>query len=191
MKRRTKHKLLPANISGTFLIAIGAGALAGCQLGNALPGESPQMEPPVVTPQDQDKDDVDKRAAKAAVAVTVETDKTNYKVDEIVRFTITAQNQRETEQTLIFTSGQSFDIRIRENRKDESPVVWNWSHGRMFTMALRRMKLAPGETKTYEATWDQKDNEGDIVPRSNYRVEAQLKANGGIHAEPIIIGLID
>ncbi|HVF11026.1 MAG TPA: BsuPI-related putative proteinase inhibitor [Abditibacteriaceae bacterium] len=193
MKRGTKHKSLLANIVGAFLIAVGAIALAGCRLSNAAPDESPQMPlPPVVTtPPGQNADGAGKPPTMTSIAVTVTTDKTNYRAEEIVRFTITAHNKGKTEQSLIFSSGQSFDIRIRENRKDESPVVWNWSHGKMFTMALRGMKIAPGATKTYEATWDQKDNEGAIVPRSNYRVEARLTANGGIHAEPIIIGLID
>ena len=40
-----------------------------------------------------------------------------------------------------------------------------WSHGRAFTMALEQITLKPGESRTFEAVWEQKDNAGKDVAR--------------------------
>lgn len=50
---------------------------------------------------------------------------------------------------LEFRSGQEFDFVVLRGTEE----VWRWSGERMFTQALRTDTLAPGETRTYGATW--------------------------------------
>ena len=50
---------------------------------------------------------------------------------------------------LDFRSGQEFDFVVLRGTQE----VWRWSGDRMFTQALRSDTLAPGETRTYSASW--------------------------------------
>ena len=68
---------------------------------------------------------------------------------------------------------------------------WRWSHDKAFTRALRQQKLAPGEAKTWTATWDQTDNNGNPLPRGKYVIEAWITANGGLKAPPAALELKD
>ena len=54
-------------------------------------------------------------------------------------------------------------------------VVWRWSHGRAFTMALEQITLKPGESRTFEAVWEQKDNAGKDVPEVDYGSRASSR----------------
>jgi hypothetical protein len=68
---------------------------------------------------------------------------------------------------LSFSSGQSFDFVVMRGAEE----VWRWSSDRMFTQALRSDTLAPGETRSYSATWAP-------VPRASgeYTVHGRLTA---------------
>jgi hypothetical protein len=50
---------------------------------------------------------------------------------------------------LSFSSGQEFDFIVLRGGQE----VWRWSGEQMFTQAFRSETLAPGETRTYTATW--------------------------------------
>ena len=66
-----------------------------------------------------------------------------------VRFTLQLSNTGSTPVPLEFTSGQSFDFAVLQGGRE----LWRWSADQMFTQALRSETLAPGATRTYEATW--------------------------------------
>jgi hypothetical protein len=90
-----------------------------------------------------------------------------------VYFALQVTNASDQPLSLEFTSGQSFDFAVaREGR-----VVWRWSDDQMFTQALRSERLAPGETKRYEATWPQPAGASGsytvvgTLTASNHRVE--------------------
>lgn len=69
----------------------------------------------------------------------------------IVSFTnekaeIELKNQTENAQVLEFTSGQQYDMWI----KDESgKQVFHWAEGKMFTQAMKTETLQPGESKVF------------------------------------------
>lgn len=119
------------------------------------------------------------------IEVQAQADRKTYQVGETVEISIVAQNQDERAKEVTYNSGQSFDVTITP--LGESSPRWTWSHGRMFTMALRSKTLAPGERVTFSAQWDQKDNEGNPVPPGKYTIETVLTANGGIKAAPFQI----
>ena len=66
-----------------------------------------------------------------------------------VHFTLQISNTGSTPVPLEFTSGQSFDFAVLQAGRE----VWRWSADQMFTQALRSETLAPGATRSYEATW--------------------------------------
>lgn len=82
-----------------------------------------------------------------------------------VEMTLVVTNTRETSISLEFSSGQIFDFlatRIDATSND-STLVWNWAHDKMFTQAIWKMTLAPGETKSFEIVWNGTDNSGNVV----------------------------
>lgn len=66
-----------------------------------------------------------------------------------VHFTLQVSNASNAPVPLEFSSGQSFDFVVLQGGRE----VWRWSADQMFTQALRSETLAPGATRTYEATW--------------------------------------
>ena len=86
-------------------------------------------------------------------------------VEEGFAFTLTITNEGEDTVELSFRSGQRFDVVVErvqdtdgeaddEDGEVDSEVVWRYSDGRMFTQALGRETLESGESRTYEATWE-------------------------------------
>lgn len=121
------------------------------------------------------------RAGK--IEVVAQTAQKSYGVGEKIKVSATAQNRSEQPVEITYGSGQSFDAIITPVGKT-SPR-WDWSHGRMFTMALRHKTLAPNEKLEFSLEWDQKDNDKKPVPPGEYSVVVRLTANGGIEAKPV------
>lgn len=48
-----------------------------------------------------------------------------------------------------FPTGQSADFVVRQG----SDRIWRWSDDQMFTQAVRREVLDPGDSRSYEAQW--------------------------------------
>ena len=82
-------------------------------------------------------------------------------------FSLQVTNTAAAPLELRFSSGQTFDFIVSRGAQE----VWRWSSEQMFTQALRSETLAPGETRTYTATWVP-------VPRvsGEYTVRARLTA---------------
>lgn len=112
---------------------------------------------------------------------------------KIVNFTMTLRNTTQETQTLRFNSGQSFDITATpaDVNGEKKEVVWRWSHDKMFTRALRSEIMAPGQAKTWTATWNQTDNKDVPLPRGKYTIQAWITANGGLKAPPATLDLTD
>lgn len=107
----------------------------------------------------------------AAVSVDLATDKSVYRAGEPVKITITAANKSRAAANLLFGSGQSYDINITDlNKKD----VWHWSHNKVFTLAVRHVKLLPRQKLKYDFTWEQLDNKGRPVKSGKYFIRGRL-----------------
>ena len=105
----------------------------------------------------------------------------------VVAFSLTARNTSDETQTLLFNSGQNFEITATLlNAKAKQPL-WRWSNDKMFTQAVRRDTLRPGESKTWTAVWQGEDNLGNPAPRGQYQLDATITANGDLKATPITL----
>ena len=174
----------------TALVLSAALTLVGC-MRQAPMHAAGTAAPDAVVPAkaDDEKDKARDEKAASPLVASVSADKATYKAGESVTFSITLRNTSKLWQTLHFRSGQSFDVAVRAQPDGE--VLWNYSHGRMFTMALRDLALGPGEQKTWTATWKQVNNKGEQLPRGSYAVTALVTANGGIKAAPITVTLAE
>ncbi len=94
--------------------------------------------------------------------------------------TLTVKNPGKNAITLNFASGQRYDFELRRGKDKKGDLVWKWSRGRMFTMALSSLSLAPGKTLTYTET-AAKDEEKDTLlalPAGTYTAIATLTIRG-------------
>lgn len=83
------------------------------------------------------------------VAITIKADKASYSPEEVIKFTLTAKNSTKETARLQFSSGQRYDIEIREGKNGKGKRVWQWSEDKMFTQALGDLTLAPNMTTGY------------------------------------------
>jgi hypothetical protein len=125
------------------------------------------------------------------IEVRVASDKSTYRAGESVKFTVTVINQDDQPRTLHFPNGQNFDITVTPTNQNEALWRWDWSHDRMFTQMLREQVLKPGETLTFNATWNQKDNEGKKMPRGEYSVQAKLTTEKPVLSAATVLTLAE
>lgn len=120
----------------------------------------------------------------SSVQLRATLDKTQLKVGEPLAIKIVATNTTQAAQTIRFNSGQSFDVLI--SNEDGQPI-WTWGANKRFTMALRSLRLAPGESKSFDATWTGEAlPDFQIVP-GTYSVQAVLTSNPRVFAAPVRI----
>ncbi|HOJ21882.1 MAG TPA: BsuPI-related putative proteinase inhibitor [Armatimonadota bacterium] len=118
---------------------------------------------------------------EAPMTATLRVTPTRARPGEKFELRLTVTNNGQREERLLFRSGQKFDFTVTRDQK----VVWRWSHGRAFTMALEQITLKPGESRTFEAVWEQKDNAGKEVPEGEYLVTSVITAHPEIRAAPV------
>ena len=115
------------------------------------------------------------------IEVRTTMDKSTFHAGESIRFTITATNTGDTARSLIFPTGQNFDITV-SSLNNKTPT-WTWSHHMAFTMIVREVELKPGQSLIFHATWKQQDDADKIMPRGPYEVRSKLtSSNHGITA---------
>jgi protein involved in polysaccharide export with SLBB domain len=102
------------------------------------------------------------------------TDLAQYPQAQQVKIDLVITNTTSDAQEYTFSSGKQFDIWIT---RDDSEV-WRWSRGHAFIQVFTHLSLQPGESKTFSATWDQRDVQGNQVPAGSYVVSGQLTPTG-------------
>lgn len=96
-------------------------------------------------------------------------------------FRVGVENAGTKMETLDFTSGQRYDIEIRDLPMKPGPLlhkpplvergeaVWRYSYHYIFLPVLRRLELAPGESRVFEeVVWDLAGNDGAPLPPGSY-----------------------
>ncbi|MGA1875729.1 MAG: beta-propeller domain-containing protein [bacterium] len=104
---------------------------------------------------------------------SIETDRDIYGESELITITFKVSNTGEGGAEIHFSSGKQFDVYVKN---DEGELVWQLSHHMSYTQAETSITLNPGEAKSFEAEWDQKDDDEFEVPQGTYRLEACLTA---------------
>ncbi|RXI98317.1 hypothetical protein DS745_18490 [Anaerobacillus alkaliphilus] len=74
------------------------------------------------------------------------------KVGNVMRFKLSLTNETDEKVFLQFPSGQQFEIIVKDQ---SSNVVYKYSEGKMFTMAIVTREMAPGETLVWEDEWNE------------------------------------
>ena len=79
-----------------------------------------------------------------------------------MRITLAKTNITDDEITLRYRTSQIVEITATNA---SGTVVWRYSQGRSFAQATRLITIFPGGTQVIENTWNQRDNNGRLVPR--------------------------
>ena len=103
--------------------------------------------------------------------IGLSTDKTVYRASEPVKVTMIVVNKSRAEANLLFGSGQSYEVMVRGNGHKN---VWHWSHHKVFTMAVRNLKISAGQNIKYDIVWPQTDDRGRPVKPGNYFIRGRL-----------------
>jgi hypothetical protein len=99
----------------------------------------------------------------------------SYKAGAPVHFKLTARNDGPSPAILAFRNGQRFDITVLAPPGGDP--VWQWSAGMGFIQVLGTLELKAGESKSFDATWDQRDGKGQQVPAGPYKANGWLTAS--------------
>lgn len=109
-------------------------------------------------------------------------DKPVYQADSVLAARLTVRNSGSLPLTLLFNSGQQYDLAIRDEAGQQ---VYLWSEGKAFTLALGRLELSPGE-RTFLLEARLADRTGRTLPPGRYLVEAWLTtSNGKLYAATV------
>jgi len=90
---------------------------------------------------------------------------------EPMDFVLVIRNAGESPLPLEFATARTHDFAVLD---PEGREVWRWSRGRLFAQALASIELAPGETRRFAASWEQRDASGGLVRPGHYRVLGTL-----------------
>ncbi|MDR7417716.1 MAG: BsuPI-related putative proteinase inhibitor [Armatimonadota bacterium] len=94
-----------------------------------------------------------------------------FQVGEPVHISLRVSNISGTPVTLT-SGGQQYDVIVRQR----GALVWQWSHDKGFAQVVRSVEMAPGDARTYKASWDQRDLQGRPVEPGTYEVSCVLLA---------------
>ncbi len=100
---------------------------------------------------------------------TLTTNRRQYQRGEQVQITFVKCNVSSRTIQLNYNTGQRFDIAaLRDGRE-----VWRWSDDQFFTQAAGIERLRPGQCRTYTATWDLRNRQGNFVALDTFTIRAQ------------------
>ncbi|QOR67532.1 hypothetical protein IM538_05155 [Cytobacillus suaedae] len=89
-------------------------------------------------------------------------------------FFIKVKNKGEEDVTLTFNSGQTFEVVVVDENNNE---VYRFSTDKMFTMALRDVRIKAGEEKTWKDKWGYINQEGQRVAPGDYKAIVSVVAS--------------
>jgi hypothetical protein len=108
------------------------------------------------------------RITEKTLAVQLKLSSDQISAGDKVDLVLTVTNLSDSQLTLHFSSGQIFDFyAVRASTNDATASLtsadWSWANDMFFTEALQEIELGVDETRTYQITWDGRDNAGQIL----------------------------
>lgn len=104
----------------------------------------------------------------------VKGDRPSYPLGEEVTITYSLKNVCDQPLVYNFSSAKQYDISIKRGTNE----VFRLSRGKMYAQMMTNLVLQPGETKSFEVRWDQRDPSGAQVGPGVYTITAWLTPSG-------------
>ncbi|MFD1569202.1 BsuPI-related putative proteinase inhibitor [Halorubrum laminariae] len=94
-----------------------------------------------------------------SLAISLSATVTDGETGPAIELALTVRNDGGEPVTLRFPTGQRAEFAVyptgtERNERDKTDPVWRHGEGRLFTQAVGTETLTPGESETYEGTWD-------------------------------------
>ncbi len=99
---------------------------------------------------------------------TISTSRASYQRGDRVNITFTKCNVSGSTIRLRYNTSQRFDFVALRNGRE----VWRWSDDRFFTQTTGTEVLRSGECRTYRATWDLRNKQGNFVTPDDFTIKA-------------------
>lgn len=121
------------------------------------------------------------------LALEFKTSAAQLRHGEKLTLTLTATNHNTTPLKLLRPDGQEFDFFVTvpaafaNNRASAQALQWNWAKDKVFAAVVTSETLQPGESRTYAAAWDGRNNQGDLL-EGEFMAGARLMAQPGGYA---------
>lgn len=127
------------------------------------------------------------RAARSAGDLRYEVvlGKAAYALGETVAISLRVTNTAGAVVAVTY-GGQQYDVVVRQR----GGLVWQWSHDKAFAQVMHQASLAPGETRTYQVLWDQRDLQGRQVDPGAYEAWGVFMATSREGAPPVEVGSV-
>lgn len=105
--------------------------------------------------------------------VGVATDGQVYHNGKTAALALTVATKQKKPQTMDFASSKRYDFLLFPENEPNN-AIWQWSQGRMFSQALTKLTLRPGESITFVVTTDFKLPSGDYPKPGRYLLQGVL-----------------
>lgn len=99
-----------------------------------------------------------------------------FAVGELIHMILTVRNRLSETAQVDFSTTRTYDFIVVQASTDT--IIWQWSNPHPEPHQSTTIIFRPGETKTFEATWDQLDNDGREVPAGGYEARGVLVFEG-------------
>lgn len=116
----------------------------------------------------------------AGVTCYLRTGRLSYQPGQTVTMQMEVANPGPEDVTLHFTSGQTYEFQVLD---PEGQLLWAWSQGKVFTMALQERELKAGERYAVSAEWTVPAD----LPPGLYRVRGII--NREVSSYPVTIAV--
>ena len=106
----------------------------------------------------------------------------NARLGEAIPITFTVKNIGAETITVLLADPEAIS-----QAKLGNTEIWNWAFGKPFSPVLPSSKsIAPGETKSYDLSWNQKDNAGNQVSSGKYSIKSWFNTTSvnGVEVSP-------
>ncbi|OIJ10491.1 hypothetical protein BKP37_18325 [Anaerobacillus alkalilacustris] len=101
----------------------------------------------------------------------VSTNMSVYELNNKLIFELSLSNNTDEHKQLQFPSGQQFEITVIDENDN---IVYRYSEGKMFIMAIVMKELQPSETLNWSEEWDMKVN-GERISAGTYTAIGELQ----------------
>jgi len=119
--------------------------------------------------------------------LNLSVDKTLYNQEENISISLKVTNPTDKNIILNFSSSKYYDFKVLNN---ENEIVYYWSYQRSFDEELTYKIISANETVEYFTdTWNQKDNNGTLLPAGNYTIVASIPTKNEVFSNGVDIQL--
>jgi hypothetical protein len=137
--------------------------------------------PPPKPPEQKARDQVQNVAKASEETVALDVQATP--IAGGTKFLLTVVNATDKLIPFAFTSGQTYDFAVQDAASGQE--IWRWSRRMFFTQVVRQEALRPNRNWTFEATWNHRDNDLNVVAPGKYRLVGSLVTRPSMESPPI------